>query len=55
MRVVGAGIDLELAQLLDAEAVAREHPLHGPADDLLGASLEEVPEGLLLVALRATT
>ena len=29
----------------------RKHPLHGPTDDLLRAGLEEVAEGLLLVAL----
>src|SRR3954468_20731957 len=48
MRVVGSGIDLQLAQLLRAEAVPRKHPLHGPAEDFLRTALEEVPEGLLL-------
>src|SRR4051794_38262782 len=35
MRVVDPGVDLELAELLNAQAVPRQHPLHGPADDLL--------------------
>src|SRR4051794_40103880 len=52
MWMVGAGVDLELAQLLDAETVPRKHALDGPSDDLFGATLEEMSEGLLLVALR---
>ena len=51
MRVVGAGVDLQLAKLLGAELRPRQHPLHGAADDLFGSPLEEVTEGLLLVAL----
>src|SRR5207247_11435125 len=51
MRMIGAGVDLELAELLHAESIAREHPLHRPADDLLRTTLEKVTEGLLLVAL----
>src|SRR4051812_38065271 len=51
MGMVGAGVDLQLAQLLDAETVPRKHAFDGPSDDLLGAPLEEMSEGLLLVAL----
>ena len=42
--VVGPGVDLELGQLLAGQAVARQHPLHGLADDLLGPALEHVAE-----------
>ena len=52
VRMVLAGVDLELAELLGAEAVVRQHALHGAADDLLRAAREQVAEGLLLVALR---
>jgi hypothetical protein len=52
--MVGAGVDLELAELLGAESVAGQHSLDRSADDLLGAALEEMPEGLLLVALGMT-
>src|SRR3954453_6597122 len=52
MRVIGSGVDLQLAELLHTELVPRQHPLDGAADDLLGASLEKVAEGLLAVALR---
>src|SRR3954451_4896328 len=51
MRVIGSGVDLELAELLHAELGSRQHPLDGAADDLLGASLEEMAERLLAVAL----
>src|SRR5450755_3554312 len=51
MRVIRAGVHLQLAKLLGAEAVMREHALDRPPDDLLRAALEEVAEGLLLVAL----
>src|SRR4051812_14981577 len=51
MRMVGAGVDLQLAKLLNAQAIARQHALDGAADDLFGPPLEEVPESLLLVAL----
>ena len=52
MRMVRAGVDLELAELLRAEAVPRQHALDGAADDLFGPPLEQVAEGLLLEALR---
>jgi hypothetical protein len=45
MRVVGAGVDLQLAELLDAEPVPRKHALDGTPDDLLGTAIEEVTEG----------
>src|SRR4051812_26480933 len=51
MRMVRAGVDLELAELLAAEPVPRKHPLDGSPDDLLGTTLEELPERLLLEAL----
>src|SRR5450432_4462729 len=54
MRMIRAGIHLQLSQLLGAEAVVREHALDRPANDLLRATLEEVTEGLLLVALGMT-
>ena len=50
MRMVGAGVDLQLADLLGAEPVVRQHPLHRAADDFLRPALEEMPEGLLLEA-----
>src|SRR4051812_20237886 len=52
MRVIGSGVDLELAELLHAELGPRQHPLDGAADDLLGTSLEEMAERLLAIALR---
>src|SRR5690349_22897978 len=51
MGMVGAGVHLKLAQLLGAEAIVRKHALDRAADDLFRSSLEEVTEGLLLVAL----
>src|ERR1019366_2932911 len=51
MRMIRAGVDLQLAELLGAEAVVRQHAFDRPADDFLRAALEEVAEGLLLVAL----
>src|SRR3954447_21378299 len=51
MRVVFSGVDLQLAELLGAESVVRQHPLDGPADDLLGPSFQQVTQGLLLEAL----
>src|ERR1035437_8475454 len=51
MRMIRAGGDLQLAELLGAEAVVRQHALDRPANDLLRTALEEVAEGLLLVAL----
>src|SRR4051812_17275767 len=50
MRVVGAGVDLELGQLLASQPVAGEHPLHGDPDDLLGTPLEHVVERARLEA-----
>ena len=52
MRMIGPGVDLQLAQLLGAEAVVRQHALDGAADDLLRPAGEEVTQGLLLEALR---
>src|SRR5512146_1742869 len=52
MRMVLAGVHLQLPQLRGAEAGMREHPLDRAADDLLGPALEKVAERLLLVALR---
>src|SRR5215213_994650 len=51
MRVVISGVDLQLAELLGAEAVVRQHPLDGPADDFLGSTLQQVTKRLLLEAL----
>ena len=47
-----AGVDLELAQLLHAQLVVRQHALDGAADDLLGSPLEQVAERLLAEAAR---
>src|SRR5690349_23719754 len=52
MRMIRTGVDLELSQLLRAEPVVRQHPLHGAADDLLRPPLQQVTERLLLEALR---
>src|SRR5258708_5034255 len=49
--MVRPGIDLQLAQLLSAETVVREHALDGAPDDLLRSSGEQMAEGLLLEAL----
>src|SRR5258705_12818514 len=51
MGMVCAGVDLQLAQLLDAQLGPGQHPLDRAANDLFGSPLEEVTEGLLLVAL----
>src|SRR4029079_10690490 len=51
MRMIGPGIDLQLAQLLGPETIVRKHPLDGPPDDLFGPACEQVAEGLLLEAL----
>src|SRR5215208_5281872 len=51
MRVIGVGVDLELAKLLGAESAARQHPLDGSPDDLLGSPLEQLTERLLLQPL----
>ena len=45
VRVLGAGVDLELPQLLAREAVTGEHPLDRLADHLLGSALEHLAEG----------
>src|SRR5690242_18239426 len=44
MGMVGAGVDLQLAELLHAKAGSRQHALHGAADDLLGPSVEQLAE-----------
>src|SRR5258706_14026723 len=54
MGMIRAGVDLQLAQLLDAQLGPRQHPLDRAANDLFGSPLEEVTEGLLLVALGMT-
>jgi hypothetical protein len=41
MRMVWAGVDLELAQLLSAEAIPRQHPLDGAADHLFRPALQQ--------------
>src|SRR5262245_23826914 len=51
MRVVGAGVYLQLPELLHAERVPRQHPLDGAPDHFLRTALQEVTEGLFLVAL----
>src|SRR5262245_18082993 len=51
MRVVGAGVHLQLPELLHAERVPRQHPLDGAPDHFLRSALQEVTQGLLLVAL----
>jgi hypothetical protein len=51
MGVIGAGVDLQLAELLHAQGVPGSIPLTGAADHFLRPALEEVAEGLLLVAL----
>ena len=52
VRVLGARVDLQLAELLHAQAVARQHALHGAADDFLGPAREQVAERLLAEAAR---
>src|SRR5688572_27194883 len=44
VRMVGPGVDLQLAELLPGEAVSREHALHRQPDDLLRPALEHVAE-----------
>src|ERR671922_1852154 len=44
VRMLGAGVDLELVDLLPGEPVPRKHPLHGLAQDLGGPALELVAE-----------
>src|SRR5215203_4000191 len=45
MRVVRPGVHLQLGQLLAGEAVARQHPLDGLADDFLRLALEHLSQG----------
>ena len=52
VRMLGAGVDLELGELLAGEAVAGQHALDGEADDLLGAALEHLVERARLEAAR---
>ena len=51
MGMVGAGVDLELPELLRPEARVREHALDRASDGFLGTPLEEVAEALLLETL----
>src|SRR4051812_22220590 len=51
MRMVSAGIDLQLAELLGPEAGLRQHALDRAPDDLLRAPLDELAEALALEAL----
>src|SRR5258705_9331563 len=44
--MVSAGIDVELADHLLAQAVLRKHPANGPSDDLLGTPREKALEAL---------
>ena len=46
VRVLGAGVDLQLAQLLAAERTLREHPPHRLANGIRGLPGEEVRVGL---------
>ena len=52
VRMVGPGVDLQLAQLLAGEPVARKHPLDRQPDDLLGPALEHLLERALAQAAR---
>src|SRR5687767_5353543 len=52
VRVFGARVDLQLAELLHAQSVARQHALDGAANDLFRSPREQVGEGLLAVAAR---
>src|SRR6478752_7111793 len=51
MRMIGPGVDLQLAQLLGPEPVVRQHPLDGSPDDLFRPPREQMAECLLLEAL----
>src|SRR5215467_13762333 len=49
MRVLGAGIDVEIAHLLTAERTARNHAFDRLLDDALGeTALEDLTRGTLL-------
>src|SRR3972149_9530939 len=50
----GARVDLQLAKLLGAETVARQHPLDGPAVRFFGPRRGQLPERLLLEAVRVS-
>ena len=51
MRMLGAGVDAQIAHLLAAERAAREHALDGLLDHALGeAALEDRLRGALLDA-----
>ncbi len=52
VRVLRAGVDLQLAQLLRAQRRVRQHALDRAADDLLGTPLQQLAEGLLAEAAR---
>src|SRR3954466_13470790 len=52
--MLGARIDLELGQLLTAEAVAGKHPLDREADDLFRPALEHIVERAGLQTARIT-
>src|SRR5687768_17190447 len=54
MGMVGTGVDLQLAQLLGAEARMGQHALDRAPHDLLRAPLEQLAEGLCLEALGVT-
>src|ERR671934_1261890 len=52
VRVVGTGVDLELAQLRATETVARQHPSNRLADDLRRPPLELFAQRSLLEPAR---
>jgi len=48
MRMLGAGVDLELLEQAAAQLVLRKHPAHGGSDDLLGLLRQHLACGGLL-------
>src|SRR4051812_50064738 len=50
--MVGTRVDLQLAQLLRAQLVVREHALDGATDDFLGPAGEQLTDGLRTEAAR---
>src|SRR5438445_6693145 len=54
VRVLGAGVDLELLELLTAEGVLRQHALDGQLDEALGLSFEQLTDGPLAQTARVT-
>src|SRR5205085_11838285 len=54
VRVVGAGVDLELRDLLPREPVLREHPLHSGAEHLGRAPVELLAQRPALEPARIT-